>query len=100
MLKFLFRFFISSCVFFIFFAMILVCVILLSTGLLAFPLALAVMTGIFTSVASDLSPPSMLLAGISCLSAGLALTLAVIILFPKQTKMFKKNRGGNVREKP
>ncbi|MDR0222800.1 MAG: hypothetical protein LBI38_04600 [Oscillospiraceae bacterium] len=89
-LKPLFRLGVLSAAFLLLFAMTSAAVVLVSAGLLAIPVALAVMTGVFTSVASDLSPPSMLLAGISCLSAGLALALAVIVLFPKQTKIFKK----------
>jgi len=69
--------------------MILTAIVLVSAGLLAIPLSLIVMSGIFTQVASDLSPPVMLLAGVSCLSAGLAMTLAVFVMFEKQTELLR-----------
>jgi len=74
------------------FALILAAVALVSFGLFAVPLSLLVIGGIFTSVASDVSMVSVLLAGISCLSGGCALGLTVIKLFPKQTRLLKRKR--------
>jgi hypothetical protein len=48
------------------------------------------MTGFFTSVTSDLSPPAMLFAGVFCISAGLTLSVAIVILFPKQPLILRK----------
>ena len=81
---------VSIIVFLLLFAAILLAIVLVAAGLLAIPLSLCAMSGFFANVTSDLSPPAMLLCGISCVSAGLALALAVIILFPKQPYMFKK----------
>jgi len=78
------RFLLLAGVFLLFFAAIILSIFLVSAGLLAIPVALAVISGFFTTVASDLSPPAMLLTGISCISSGLAIALGVIILFPKQ----------------
>jgi hypothetical protein len=72
-------------VFLVFFAAIVVSILLISAGILAIPISLGILTGFFTSVASDLVPPAMLFAGISCLSAGLAIAVGVVMLFPKQT---------------
>jgi len=77
-------------VFFALFAVILLSIALVSFGLLAVPLSLLVMSGVFTSVASDVSTVSVLLAGISCISGGGALGLAAIKLFPMQARLFKK----------
>jgi len=82
---------ISVIVFLSLFIMLLLSVALISLGILAVPLSLMVMTGLFTSVASELPPPSALFAGIACLCGGAALCLAVIVLFPKQAVMFKRN---------
>lgn len=76
--------------FLLFFAAIILSITLVSMGILAIPTALAAITGVFTNVASDLSPPAMLLAGVFCISAGLALALAVVILFPKQPNLLRK----------
>lgn len=84
------RLLLSVILFALFFAVIVLTVILLSLGILAFPVALAAITGIFTNVASDLSPPAMFLAGIFCVSTGLLLALLTIILFPKQPFIIKK----------
>jgi hypothetical protein len=87
------RFALSSIVFLLFFIASLVAIVLVSAGLLAVPMSFAAFTGIGSNVAkivSDLSPPAMFFAGISCLSAGLALALLIIVNFPKQTYWFKK----------
>ncbi|MCL1903004.1 MAG: hypothetical protein FWF94_01135 [Oscillospiraceae bacterium] len=81
---------ISAVVFLLFYIAVLASIALISSGLLAIPVAIAVITGLFTNVASDLSPLSMLLTGISCISAGLAMALGIIILFPKQPKIWLK----------
>ncbi|MCL1789424.1 MAG: hypothetical protein FWG33_03620 [Oscillospiraceae bacterium] len=82
------KFLISAVVFLLFYIFILVSIALLSAGILAIPVSLAVITGVFTNVASDLSPVPMLFMGISCISAGLALALGIVILFPKQPYLF------------
>jgi len=84
------KFLIHTIVFLLFYVFILIAILLISAGVLAIPVALSAMSGLFSGVVSDLYPPAMLLTGISCISAGLALTLAIIILFPKQAKMFKR----------
>jgi len=71
-------------VFAISFVACLLAVLLISSGILAIPISVGVMTGFFTSVASDLSPPAMLFAGIFCLATGGILALAIVYLFPKQ----------------
>lgn len=76
-------------VFLLLFLMTVAVIALVSLGLTAIALTLMVMTGLFTSVASELPPLSALFAGISCLSGGAALGLAVITLFPKQAGLFK-----------
>ena len=83
------KFIASVIVFLLFFAAIMIAIVLVSLGLLGVPVALAVLSGVFTNVASDLSPLAMLFAGFSCVSAGLAISLAVVILFPKQPYMFR-----------
>lgn len=82
---------VSVIVFLSLFAVILAAVALVSFGLLAVPLSLLVMTGLFTSVASDVSTASVFLAGVSCLSGGFALGLTAVKLFPKQVRLFKRN---------
>jgi hypothetical protein len=70
-------------------------VLLISAGLIALPASVLSMLGLFEKIAkivSDLSPPAMFLTGISCISAGLAIMLAVVILFPKQPYLFRKLR--------
>jgi hypothetical protein len=87
------RFVVMSLIFLIFYAAALVSIVLISTGILAIPISVGVMTGFFTGVASDLSPPAMLFSGIACLSGGVALGLGIVVLFPKQTRLFgMKNR--------
>jgi len=80
-----------TAVFLLLFAAVMASVALVSLGIFAVPLSLLVMTGLFTAVASDLPPVSVFFAGISCLSGGAALCLAVIILFPLQTQIFKSD---------
>ena|GEM_PF-1473211 len=89
----LLKFVVSAVVFLLFFLFILVSIVLVSAGLLAMPVSLAVISGIFTNVASDLSPLPMLFTGICCISTGLAIALGIVILFPKQPNMFKRNPG-------
>jgi hypothetical protein len=87
------RFLVLSVVFLLFFTAILVSILLISAGLLAVPVSLALISGIgknVASVASDLSAPAMFLTGISCISAGLAIMLAVVVYFPKQAFIFRK----------
>jgi hypothetical protein len=84
------RFSVQTIVFLLFYVAILLMIVLLSTGILALPIAISVMSGFFTSVASDLAPQAILFAGISCLSAGLALALSIVMLFPKQPFIFKR----------
>jgi hypothetical protein len=84
------RFVLSAIVFMLFFAVILTSIVLLSAGLLAIVVSITVMTGFFTTVASDLSPLAMLLTGVSCIGAGLAAALGVVVLFVKQPYMFTK----------
>jgi len=84
------KFIIHTIVFLLFYVFILIAIVLISAGVLAIPVSLSAMSGLFSGVVSDLSPPAMLLTGISCISAGLAITLAVVILFPKQVNMFKR----------
>jgi hypothetical protein len=87
------RFVLLSLVFLMFFVGIIVAILLLSAGLLAIPVSLAVMSGLFTriiTIASDLSPLAMFLTGVSCISAGLALSLLIVYLFPKQQDWFKR----------
>jgi hypothetical protein len=89
------RIILSVLVFLLFYAAIISSIVLVSAGILAIPVALAAISGVFTNIASDLSPPAMLLAGISCISAGLALALAVVMFFPKQPNILlnlKKSR--------
>ncbi|MCL2754443.1 MAG: hypothetical protein FWD35_01840 [Oscillospiraceae bacterium] len=80
---------ISAIIFLLFYAVTLGAVVLISTGILAIPISVGVMSGFFTSVASDLSPPAMFFAGISCLSGGVALGIGIVVLFPKQSRVFK-----------
>ncbi|MCL1831582.1 MAG: hypothetical protein FWG45_01570 [Oscillospiraceae bacterium] len=77
-------------VFVLFLAAISASIIMISAGILAIPLSIGVMSGFFTSVASDISPPAMLFAGIACLSGGLALGVVIIMLFPKQPFILRK----------
>jgi len=49
---------ISAVVFLLFYIAVLASIALISSGLLAIPVAIAVITGLFTNVASDLSPLS------------------------------------------
>ncbi|MCL1865992.1 MAG: hypothetical protein FWF82_01120 [Oscillospiraceae bacterium] len=84
----------SSCgVFVLFFLAVLTAVGLVSAGLLAIPVSIVAMSGRFTNIArivSDLSPAAMFFAGVSALSAGLALSLAILHLFPKQPGWFTR----------
>jgi len=89
---------ISLIVFLLLFIMFLASVALISLGLLAVPLSLAVMTGFFTAVASDISPVSMFFAGVSGLSGGAALCAGAVKLFPKQARLFKTYRIRNHAE--
>jgi hypothetical protein len=82
------KFILSSILFLLVFAAVILSVVLVSAGLLAIPASLAVITGIFTNVISDLSPVAMLFAGISCISAGLSVALAVAILVDKRYGLF------------
>jgi len=87
-----------TAVFLLLFAAVMASVALISLGIFAVPLSLLVMTGLFTAVASDLSPMSVFFAGISCLSGGAALCLAAVILFPLQTQIFKSDFKRNSRD--
>jgi hypothetical protein len=78
----IFRFAVDIIVFLLLYAAILAGILLLSAGILAIGVGVTVLGGLFTAVASDLSPPALILAGISCISAGLAVSLGVIIAFP------------------
>jgi len=94
------KFIALSLIFLLFYVAALISVVLISTGILAIPISLGVMTGFFTSVASDLSPPAMFFAGIASLSGGVALGLAIVVLFPKQSKLFReKNEEDDAQEK-
>jgi hypothetical protein len=86
------RILLSWIVFLLFFTASLLAILLTSAGLLALPMSVVYGAGIGSNVArvvSDLSPVSMFFAGISCLSAGLALTLAIVVYFPKQIEWFR-----------
>jgi hypothetical protein len=72
------------------YAAMIVSIVLISTGVLAIPIALGVLTGFFTNVTSDLSPPAMLFAGVACISGGIALALGIALLFPKQPNILRK----------
>ena len=88
------QFVVATVMFLVFFAFILATIVLLSSGLLAIFVSLLAVTGVFTNVASDLAPTAMLLAGICFLSTGLLLTLAIVILFPKQPAVLRRLFGG------
>jgi len=95
MIMFIIRSAVLTVIFLLLFIMTVASVALLSLGLTAIALSLMVMTGLFTNVASELPPLSAFFAGISCLSGGAAMSLAVITLFPKQAGLFK--RRGNAK---
>jgi len=86
------RFLLLVIVFFLFFTAVLASVLLVSAGLLAVPMSIVVILGIGSNIAkvvSDLTPLAMFFAGISCICAGLALALAVVVYFPKQVNWFR-----------
>jgi hypothetical protein len=84
--------FVSVAVFLAFLAAIAVSILMVSAGILAIPISVGIITGLFTSVASDLSPPAMFFAGVFCLSGGLAIAVAIVILFPKQPNILRRVR--------
>lgn len=64
-------------------------VVLFSLGLLSAAVSLGSIFG-FITVATDLSPPAMLFAGVSCIFSSLALSAALYIVMPKAASLFHR----------
>lgn len=70
-------------------AAVLCAVVLLALGILALPVAAGMATGLLRNVATDLSPPAMLLAGVFCVSAAGALACGLILTAPRAFDFFR-----------
>lgn len=69
------------------FAAILCAIALFSLGLLSAAVSIGSLFG-FITVATDLSPPAMLFAGVSCVFSSLAISAALYIVMPKTMRLF------------